>query len=107
MEIMDYFRFLLALVFVLGLIGLLATLARRAGLGFPAAAIKPGNKRRLSVVEVTAVDGRRRMVLVRRDDVEHLLLISPTSETVIERGIATAVGKPVVIAPSDDGQDIQ
>ena len=107
MEVMDYFRFLLALVFVLGLIGLLATLARRAGLGFPAAAIKPGNKRRLSVVEVTAVDGRRRMVLVRRDDVEHLLLISPTSETVIERGIATAVGNPIAIAPSGDGQDIQ
>ena len=107
MEVMDYFRFLLALVFVLGLIGLLATLARRAGLGFPAAAIKPGNKRRLSVVEVTAVDGRRRMVLVRRDDVEHLLLISPTSETVIERGIATAVSNPIAIAPSDDGQGIQ
>lgn len=107
MELMDYFRFLLALVFVLGLIGVLATLARRAGLGFPAAAIKPGNKRRLSVVEVTAVDGRRRMVLVRRDDVEHLLLISPTSETVIEKGIATAVGSPIDTAPSDDGEDIQ
>ena len=107
MEVMDYFRFLLALVFVLGLIGVLATLARRAGLGFPAAAIKPGNKRRLSVVEVTAVDGRRRMVLVRRDDVEHLLLISPTSEMVIERGIATAVSSPITIAPSDDGEDIQ
>ena len=107
MEVMDYFRFLVALVFVLGLIGLLATLARRAGLGFPAAAIKPGNKRRLSVVEVTAVDGRRRMVLVRRDDVEHLLLISPTSETVIERGIANAVGSPVANLTSDAGEDIQ
>ena len=60
MEVMDYFRFFLALVFVLGLIGALATVARRAGLGFPAAAIKPGGKRRLSVVEVTQVDGRRR-----------------------------------------------
>ena len=55
MEIMDYFRFLLALVFVLGLIGVLATIARRAGLCFPTAAIKPGNKRRLSVVEVQHV----------------------------------------------------
>ena len=107
MEAMDYFRFLLALVFVLGLIGVLATLARRAGLGFPAAAIKPGGKRRLSVVEVTAVDGRRRMVLVRRDDVEHLLLISPTSETVIERGIAPGDDSPIAIATSDDGTDKQ
>ena len=69
--------------------------------------IKLGNKRRLSVVEVTAVDGRRRMVLVRRDDVEHLLLISPTSETVIERGITTANGNPIAIAPPDDSQNVQ
>ena len=107
MEAMDYFRFLLALVFVLGLIGVLTTLARRAGLGFPVAAIKPGGKRRLSVVEVTAVDGRRRMVLVRRDDVEHLLLISPTSETVIERGIANGNDNPIAVAPLDDGEDRQ
>ncbi len=105
MEAMDYFRFFLALVFVLGLIGVLATLARRAGLGFPAAAIKPGGKRRLSVVEVTPVDGRRRMVLVRRDDVEHLLLISPTSETVIERGIATKSNSTFAVEPLDDGKD--
>ena len=104
MEIMDYFRFLLALVFVLGLIGVLATIARRAGLGFPTAAIKPGNKRRLSVVEVTAVDGRRRMVLVRRDDVEHLLLISPTSETVIERGIAIEGDNSIAVELSDEDE---
>ncbi|MBB54754.1 MAG: hypothetical protein CMF67_10325 [Magnetovibrio sp.] len=104
MEIMDYFRFLLALVFVLGLIGVLATIARRAGLGFPTAAIKPGNKRRLSVVEVTAVDGRRRMVLVRRDDVEHLLLISPTSETVIERGIAIECDNSIAVELSDEDE---
>ena len=104
MEIMDYFRFLLALVFVLGLIGVLATIARRAGLGFPTAAIKPGNTRRLSVVEVTAVDGRRRMVLVRRDDVEHLLLISPTSETVIERGIAIEGDNSIAVELSDDDE---
>ena len=104
MEIMDYFRFLLALVFVLGLIGVLATIARRAGLGFPTAAIKPGNTRRLSVVEVTAVDGRRRMVLVRRDDVEHLLLISPTSETVIERGIAIEGDNSIAVEISDEDE---
>ena len=104
MEAMDYFRFLLALVFVLGLIGVLTTLARRAGLGFPVAAIKPGGKRRLSVVEVTAVDGRRRMVLVRRDDVEHLLLISPTSETVIERGIAIEGDNSIAVEISDEDE---
>lgn len=107
MQAVDYLRFFLALVFILGLIGVLATLARRAGLGFPATAIKPGGKRRLSVVEVTAVDGRRRMVLVRRDEVEHLLLISPTSETVIERGITTGNDNHIAGVPSDDAKDKQ
>ena len=84
---MDYLRFFLALVFVLGLIGILAVLARRTGLGFPLTAIKSIQKRRLSVVEVTAIDGRRRMVLIRRDNIEHLLLISPSSEMLIETNI--------------------
>ena len=43
--------------------------------------------RRLSVVEVLMLDTRRRLVLVRRDDVEHLILLGATTETVIERGI--------------------
>ena len=105
MEVMDYFRFFLALVFVLGLIGLLAALARRAGLGFPAKAIKPGGKRRLSVVEVTAVDGRRRMGLVRRDNVEHLLLISPTTEMVIERGISAETNVHIAYTTPKKAED--
>ncbi|MEK9726176.1 MAG: hypothetical protein VW405_22180 [Rhodospirillaceae bacterium] len=88
----DYFRFVLALAFVLGLIAILAAVARRAGFGFPAAALKSGGKRRLAVVEATQVDGRRRLVLVRRDDVEHLILLSPTAETVVETGIPTPAG---------------
>ena len=88
MEGLDYLRFFLALVFVLGLIGILAVLARRTGLGFPITAIKSVQSRRLSVVEVTALDGRRRMVLIRRDNIEHLLLISPSSEMLIETNIA-------------------
>ena len=33
------------------------------------------------------LDTRRRLVLVRRDDVEHLILLGAASETVIERNI--------------------
>ena len=89
MEVTDYLRFGLALVFVLGLIGLLATFARRAGFGFPIKAMKPGGERRIFIVEVTPLDGRRRLVLVRRDNVEHLLLLGPTTELVIENNIPT------------------
>ena len=87
MENENYLRFILALVFVIGLIGVLAYTARRLGFGFPAQSIKGRNDRRIGVVEVAPLDARRRLILVRRDDVEHLLVVSPTSETVIERGI--------------------
>ena len=87
MEFEDYFRFLLALVFVIGLIWLLAATARRMGFGFPVTSLKGRQARRLSVVEVAPVDGRRRLVLVRRDDTEHLILLGPASELVIESGI--------------------
>jgi|TARA_R110001592_G_scaffold187790_1_gene432685 flagellar protein FliO/FliZ len=88
MDMGGYFRFILALIFVIGLIALLAAMARRAGWGFPAAAIKRASNRRLGIVEVTPLDGRRRLILVRRDDTEHLLLVGPTSELLIETGIA-------------------
>ena len=88
MDISDYLRFGLALVFVLGLIGLFATIARRAGFGFPIKAIKSRERRRISIVEVTPLDGRRRLVLIRCDDKEHLLLIGPSTELVVASDIS-------------------
>jgi len=87
----QYVRFLLALLFVLGLIGLLAFLLRRFGLGAvrisPAFRGKARGAARLAVVEVAVVDARHRLVLVRRDDTEHLVLLGATSDLVIESGI--------------------
>ena len=40
--------------------------------------------------EVAAVDPKRRLVLVRRDGVEHLRLLGSNSELVIETGIPAA-----------------
>ncbi len=86
MEFSGYLKFVLALIFVIGLIGLLSFLIRRFGMG----AIAPYRKsaeRRLSVIEVTVVDTKRRLVLVRRDDKEHLILLGANSELLIESGI--------------------
>lgn len=44
-------------------------------------------KARLAVMDATAVDSNRRLVLVRRDDIEHLLLIGGASDIVVERDI--------------------
>jgi len=82
-----YGRFLFGLIFVLMLIVGLAWAARRFGLMPGSVRMTPGRNKRLSIVEVAGIDAKRRMVLVRRDDVEHLLLLGATSETVIERAI--------------------
>ncbi|MBD8555815.1 flagellar biosynthetic protein FliO [Rhizobium sp. CFBP 8762] len=52
--------------------------------------IRGGKNRqpRLAVLDAAAVDARRRIVLVRRDNVEHLILIGGPTDLVIESGIA-------------------
>ncbi len=93
MEFASYLRFGAALVLVLGLIGIAAWGARRLGL-VGRLPVARGGARRLAVVEVTTLDPRRRLALVRRDGVEHLLLLSQAGDVVIERDIAVAGGAP-------------
>ncbi len=89
MEFDIYFRFLAGLVFVLALIGLLTWLVRRFG---PARRmLRPhGGQRRLAIVEIAPIDAKRRLVLVRRDGTEHLIMLGTTSDLLIESGIAAA-----------------
>lgn len=87
----DYLRFALALLFVLGLIGLLAYLGRRFNM-MPRVTAGRGGPRRLAIVELLSVDAKRRLALVRRDDVEHLVMLGAAGETVIERGITAGPG---------------
>lgn len=53
--------------------------------------IRGGKNRqpRLAVLDAAAVDTRRRLVLVRRDDVEHLIMIGGPTDIVIESRIGT------------------
>ena len=96
MEFEIYLRFLLALVLVLGLIGALAWAVRRFGF---AGQLTPntGKSPRLTVVEVKALDSRRKLVLFRRDGYEHLVLLGPSQDLLVEGGIP---------APKDDVQPI-
>ena len=73
-------RFFIAFVVVFALIGLTAWLIRRFGSG-PLGGQTRGRAPRLAVIEAGAVDGRRKLVLIRRDNVEHLIMIGgrPTS----------------------------
>jgi hypothetical protein len=84
-------RFVVAFVIVLALIGLTFWLIRRFGTARVGAAAQRGRQPRLAVIDAAQVDGRRRLVLVRRDHVEHLLMIGGPSDFVIEQNIVRAV----------------
>ena len=95
-------RLLLALLFVLALIGLFAWAARRFGLSGRLGPVA-GRTRRLHVVEVAPLDAKTRLVLLRRDDVEHLVMLCPSAGVVIESGIRAAAGFAEQLARSDEG----
>jgi len=82
-------RFFIAFLVVLALIGLTAWLVRRFG-----ASRLGGNPRgrqpRLAVIDAASVDGRRRLVLIRRDNIEHLLMIGGPTDVVVEQNIVRA-----------------
>src|SRR5438034_7204804 len=83
-------RFFVAFLIVLGLIGAIAWAVRRFGSGRLGASTR-GRQPRLAVIDYASVDGRRRLILVRRDNVEHLLMIGGPSDIVIEQNIVRAV----------------
>jgi hypothetical protein len=81
----------------------------------PSPFVRGGRNRqpRLQVLDAAAVDARRRLVLVRRDDVEHLVMIGGPTDIVIESRIlpfgepeqesarGPTKGQPVMIADAE------
>jgi flagellar protein FliO/FliZ len=99
-------RFFIAFLIVLALIGLTAWLVRRFGasrLGTTARGRQP----RLAVIDAATVDGRRRLVLIRRDNIEHLLMIGGPTDLVVEPNIVRAMGReirePARVGPAEAG----
>lgn len=77
MELLDWARAIFALLATLALIALAAYAARRFGM------LQPGANapaRRLKLVESLMIDPRRRLVVVRFDDRDHLILLSPAGD---------------------------
>ncbi len=86
MDFGTYLRFIVVLILVIGLILGLAWMMKRFGLSSDLQGTL-GRKRRLSIIESVSLDGRHRAVLMRRDGVEHLVLVGQNTSQVIERGI--------------------
>jgi len=93
-------RFFLAFLIVLGLIGATAWAVRRFGTGRLGGAAARGRQPRLAVIDYASVDGRRRLILVRRDNVEHLMMIGGPTDVVVETNIvrATPAGRDLPTA---------
>ena len=87
---MQALTFFFAFVVVLALIGVAAWLVRRFAGNRLGANPNRGRMPRLAVIDAAAVDGRRRLVLVRRDNIEHLLMIGGPTDIVVEPNIVRA-----------------
>lgn len=90
MDGVDYLRFVVVLIFVLSLMGGLWLILKKLGLNGPSM-ITPLDKRRLKIVEVLHIDPRRKAIILRRDDTEHLVILGQSGETVVETNISQKV----------------
>ena len=88
---MQILNFVFILIGVLALFGAAAWLFQRFAGNRLGANTNRGRMSRLAVIDAAAVDGRRRLVLVRRDNVEHLLMIGGPTDIVVEPNIVRAM----------------
>jgi flagellar protein FliO/FliZ len=95
-------KFLVAFVVVFAVLGAAGYLWRRLNGGNLVALGPRGRQPRLAVIDAASVDGRRRLVLVRRDNVEHLLLIGGPTDVVVEPNIDRTAAVATAPAPVRD-----
>lgn len=78
--------YVVTITLLIALAGLGFWIARQS-LGLGSMSLFQSKPKRTGLVEATMLDGRRRLLLVRRDNVEHLILIGGPVDVVIETGI--------------------
>ena len=83
-EFLDLLRYFGALLLVLAMVGGAGLLARRFGVP---GVTKAASVKRLAVMETLMVGPRQRLFILRRDNVEHLILSGPDGASVIESRI--------------------
>jgi hypothetical protein len=90
----DLLFYVAAFVFVIALIVLGAWIWRALldnGVNVPGNTLfKAGRDKRIGAIETASVDSRRKLILIRRDNVEHLIMTGGPVDVVIETGIAAA-----------------
>lgn len=94
MDLIDFARYLGALMLVLALVGFAALAARRFGVP---GIMSANATRRLAVVETLMLDARHKLFILRRDDKEHVVLVGPEGSSVIESGIVAKLPVPAAV----------
>ena len=94
MELWLVFKAMLALVFVIGLMFLTLWLMKYCQLKMPKSGFlkKVKHNPRLDVIEKRRIDARNTLVLVKRDDKEHLILVGGGQNLLIESDIESKKG---------------
>ena len=92
MNFLDLLRAMFALAITLGIIGLAAWGARRYAPQLLARLSAERGEKRMKVVETLMLDPARRLVLVRIDDEERLLILGEGRELIEPRGAVTPSG---------------
>jgi hypothetical protein len=83
--------FALGIVIVLIVLGLwVLKLFTRAG-----ERLGRGSDKRLQVIDTANVDGKRKVMIIRRDNVEHVIMTGGPQDLVIESGIAVPAAQPL------------
>jgi flagellar protein FliO/FliZ len=81
----------LVVAFIAAVVVAVAVIVRKATRGPGLATLfAPKPAKRIDIVEQVAIDGKRKLVLVRRDDVEHLVMTGGPVDIVIESGIGAS-----------------
>jgi len=113
-DMWEIISWLLFIVFIAGLLVVGGLLLRGyLTTGSPTGALTAGffgpkPEKRLDVVDQATVDGRRRLVIIRRDDVEHLIMTGGPVDVVIETNIGAdrrVRPEPLKRAPSPAPRD--
>jgi hypothetical protein len=90
MSAIVWWIFVLAVLAGLAAAGAVVAKAYMSGTSPSAVFFKPRAEPRLGVIEYASLDSKRKLVLIRRDDVEHLIMTGGPVDVVIE----TAIGGP-------------
>lgn len=103
-ELSSGLRWIIAFAVVLLLVALLGFFLRRMSGGrlkFKGQGGGRTRQPRLGVVDVYDLDRQRQLILVRRDNVEHLVMIGGASDVVVETNIVRSGGRVAAPLPSE------